>query len=71
MNSGHLPRLKLLLRMRTDNPTAAIEKIAKEIGAEGEPLLASYLELLLDKRAAGKTDFLLSLPEEIQFFALK
>jgi adenylate cyclase class IV len=32
--------------------TAKIEKIAKELGIEGEPILASYLELLLAKRSA-------------------
>jgi adenylate cyclase class 2 len=34
------------------NPTGRIEKIAQEIGVEGEPILASYLELLLSKRSA-------------------
>jgi adenylate cyclase class 2 len=29
-----------------------IERIAKEIGVSGEPILASYLELLLSKRSA-------------------
>ena len=32
--------------------TAKIEKIAEELGIQGEPLLASYLELLLSKRSA-------------------
>jgi adenylate cyclase class 2 len=30
--------------------SAQIEKISKEIGIQGEPILASYLELLLSKR---------------------
>jgi adenylate cyclase class 2 len=36
-----------------DDPgaTSKIEKIAKEIGAKGEPILASYLELLLSKQS--------------------
>jgi adenylate cyclase class 2 len=32
--------------------SAKIEKIAKELGIQGEPILASYLELLLSKRSA-------------------
>jgi adenylate cyclase class 2 len=37
-----------------ENSPAAllIERIAKEIGVSGEPILASYLELLLSKRSA-------------------
>jgi len=31
---------------------ARIEKIAKEIGVTGEPILASYLELKLSKQSA-------------------
>jgi len=30
---------------------AQVEKISKEIGVHGEPILASYLELLLSKRS--------------------
>ncbi|MCX6688302.1 MAG: class IV adenylate cyclase [Methanoregula sp.] len=40
--------------MTDENNTAAtneISKIAKEIGVTGEPILASYLELLLSKRS--------------------
>jgi len=36
------------------DPTTRIEKIAHDIGVNGEPILASYLELLLEKRAAEK-----------------
>jgi len=35
------------------DPTVQIEKIARTIGVKGEPILASYLELLLAKRSAG------------------
>jgi adenylate cyclase class 2 len=35
------------------DPTLQIEKIARDIGVKGEPILASYLELLLAKRSAG------------------
>ncbi len=34
------------------NAAVLIERIAKEIGVSGEPILASYLELLLSKRSA-------------------
>jgi adenylate cyclase, class 2 len=34
------------------DPTRQIEMIAQDIGVEGEPILASYLELLLSKRLA-------------------
>ena len=41
-----------VLAERDDNAAAAqIERISKEIGVEGEPILASYLELLLAKRS--------------------
>ncbi len=36
------------------NTAARIEKIAQEIGVSGEPILASYLELLLSKRSAAQ-----------------
>ena len=35
--------------------TALIQNIAKEIGVEGEPILASYLELLMIKRSAAQS----------------
>ncbi|MCK9632737.1 MAG: class IV adenylate cyclase [Methanoregula sp.] len=49
---GTFAEIEVIAENDTDNPTALIEKIAKEIGANGEPILASYLELLLDTRAA-------------------
>jgi adenylate cyclase class 2 len=50
---GTFAEIEVIARDETDNPTGTIEKIAKEIGADGEPILASYLELLLAKRLAG------------------
>lgn len=51
---GTFAEIEVIVEDEKDNPTALIEKVAKEIGAEGEPLLESYLELLLNKRAADK-----------------
>ena len=47
---GTFAEIEIITENESDNPTEKIEKIAKEIGVEGEPLLASYLELLLAKR---------------------
>jgi adenylate cyclase class 2 len=47
---GTFAEIEVIVKNESDNPTAQIEKIAKEIGVEGEPILASYLELLLAKR---------------------
>jgi adenylate cyclase, class 2 len=51
---GTFAEIEVIVEGEKDNPTALIEKIAEDIGAEGVPLLESYLELLLTKRAAGK-----------------
>jgi adenylate cyclase class 2 len=48
---GTFAEIEVIARDEGDNPTAVIEDIAKDIGVVGEPLLASYLELLLAKRA--------------------
>lgn len=48
---GTFAEIEVITENENDNPTAVIEKIAREIGVKGEPLLASYLELLLTKRA--------------------
>jgi adenylate cyclase class 2 len=53
---GTFAEIEIIVENENDNPTTMIEKIAKDIGAVGEPLLASYLELLLEKRVAGNTD---------------
>jgi adenylate cyclase class 2 len=48
---GTFAEIEVISENEADNPTALIEKIAKEIGVEGEPILESYLEMLLAKRA--------------------
>jgi adenylate cyclase class 2 len=48
---GTFAEIEVMVENEKDNPTAAIEKIAHEIGVEGKPLLASYLELLMAKRS--------------------
>ena len=41
-----------VLAERNDSVAAAqVKRISKEIGIQGEPILASYLELLLSKRS--------------------
>jgi len=49
---GTFAEIEVIADNEDDNPTTMIEKIAKEIGADGEPILASYLELLLSGRSA-------------------
>ena len=49
---GTFAEIEVIVENEGHNPSAAIEKIAKEIGVEGETLLESYLELLLKKRSA-------------------
>ena len=51
---GTFAEIEVIAENEADNPTAMIEKIAKEIGADGEPILASYLELLLSGRSAAR-----------------
>jgi adenylate cyclase, class 2 len=48
---GTFAEIEVIAENETENPTGTIEKIAEEIGADGEPILASYLELLLSKRS--------------------
>lgn len=48
---GTFAEIEVITENENDNPTAAIEQIAREIGVVGEPLLESYLELLLAKKA--------------------
>jgi adenylate cyclase class 2 len=50
---GTFAEIEIITGDENDNPTAAIEKIAKEIGADGTPILESYLELVLAKRSGG------------------
>jgi adenylate cyclase, class 2 len=50
---GTFAEIEVIVENESDNPTGKIEKIAQAIGVKGEPILASYLELLLMKRNAG------------------
>jgi len=47
---GTFAEIEMIVEDEAENPTAQIEKIAKEIGVKGEPILASYLEMLLAKK---------------------
>jgi adenylate cyclase class 2 len=51
---GTFAEIEVIAGEGDTDPTSRIEKIAREIGVNGEPILASYLELLLAKRAAEK-----------------
>ena len=48
---GTFAEIEVIAENEADNPTGTIETIAKEIGADGEPILESYLELLLARRS--------------------
>jgi adenylate cyclase, class 2 len=52
---GTFAEIEIMVENEDTNPTGQIERIAKEIGAEGEAILASYLELLLSKRSAARS----------------
>jgi adenylate cyclase class 2 len=49
---GTFIEIEIMADNENSNAEARIERIAKEIGVSGEPILASYLELLLSKRSA-------------------
>jgi adenylate cyclase class 2 len=49
---GTFVEIEVMAEDENSNAAVVIEKIAKEIGVSGEPILASYLELLLSKRSA-------------------
>lgn len=51
---GTFAEIEIITENEKDNPTEKIEALAKEIGIDGEPILESYLELLLAKRAEGR-----------------
>ena len=51
---GTFAEIEIIASPGDEDPTARIERIAQEIGVKGEPILASYLELLLAKRVADK-----------------
>ena len=48
---GTFAEIEVMAENETDSPTSVIEGIAKEIGVTGEPILESYLEMLLAKKA--------------------
>jgi adenylate cyclase class 2 len=52
---GTFAEIEVIAGDEQDNPTGKIEAIAREIGAEGPPILESYLELLLRKRSTGSS----------------
>jgi adenylate cyclase, class 2 len=48
---GTFVEIEIMTEADNASATDQIQKIAKEIGVSGEPILASYLELLLSKRS--------------------
>ena len=49
---GTFAEIEIMADDDDSDATAKIEKIAEKLGIQGEPILASYLELLLAKRSA-------------------
>lgn len=49
---GTFAEIEIMAENGDSDASAQIEKISKEIGIQGEPILTSYLELLLSKRSA-------------------
>jgi adenylate cyclase class 2 len=49
---GTFAEIEIMAENDDSDASAQIEKISKEMGIQGEPILASYLELLLSKRSA-------------------
>jgi adenylate cyclase class 2 len=49
---GTFVEIEVIAESENSDAATRIEKISKEIGVHGEPILASYLELLLSKRSA-------------------
>ena len=49
---GPFVEIEIMAEDENSNAAVLIQRIAKEIGVSGEPILASYLELLLSKRSA-------------------
>ncbi|OPY37279.1 MAG: CYTH domain protein [Methanoregula sp. PtaU1.Bin006] len=48
---GTFAEIEVMAEDGADNPVSVIEKMALEIGVTGEPILESYLEMLLAKKA--------------------
>ena len=49
---GTFAEIEIMAEDNDSDASAQIEKISKEIGIQGEPILTSYLEMLLSKRSA-------------------
>jgi len=49
-NLGTFAEIEIMAEKNGEDATAAITTLAKEMGISGEPILASYLELLLSTR---------------------
>jgi adenylate cyclase class 2 len=49
---GTFVEIEVMTAQEAAKATAEIKKISEELGVSGEPILASYLELLLAKRSA-------------------
>jgi adenylate cyclase class 2 len=52
---GTFAEIEVITENEDQDPTDQIGKIAQDIGVEGEPILASYLELLLARNPAGQS----------------
>jgi len=52
---GTFVEIEVIADNDSSDATTVIEAIAKEIGVTGEPILASYLELLVSKRSAARS----------------
>ncbi len=52
---GNFVEIEIIADDEKTDVTARIQSIAKEIGVQGEPILASYLELLMSKRSAVRS----------------
>ena len=52
---GTFAEIEVITENENDNPTDRIEKTAHEIGVYGEPILLSYLEMLLAKNPAEQS----------------
>jgi adenylate cyclase class 2 len=52
---GTFAEIEVIAENEADNPTDRIGKIAQEIRVEGEPILESYLELLLAVKSAVRS----------------
>ena len=52
---GTFVEIEILAEDAHSDTPARIQEIAKEIGVDGEPILDSYLEMLLSKRSAAQS----------------